>query len=173
MSSREALAPFLKHEEARLLAESAAPAGPFQYILCAATSPAVKQQDESLTYLNQGRTPSSQTYVSQRWSSGITIICFLWGFISAATFNSIKIEIKYSKNTETDQRWDSDHLSHLTAILFIRNDLILWIWKSHTTQVEEGALQCCTVCLQQSLPDHSWADVFWCFTTQLMSTAPL
>lgn len=52
---REALAPFLKHEEARLLAESAAPTGPFQYILCAATSPAVKQQDESLTYLNQGQ----------------------------------------------------------------------------------------------------------------------
>ncbi|XP_029693499.1 transcription factor CP2-like protein 1 isoform X2 [Takifugu rubripes] len=52
---REALAPFLKNEEARLMAESAAPSGPFQYILCAATSPAVKQQEESLTYLNQGQ----------------------------------------------------------------------------------------------------------------------
>lgn len=57
--SREALAPFLKNEEARLMAESAAPSGPFQYILCAATSPAVKQQDESLTYLNQGEPLSS------------------------------------------------------------------------------------------------------------------
>lgn len=28
---------------------------PFQYILCAATSPAVKQTDETLTYLNQGQ----------------------------------------------------------------------------------------------------------------------
>ncbi|TWW80300.1 Transcription factor CP2-like protein 1 CP2-related transcriptional repressor 1 [Takifugu flavidus] len=37
------------------MAESAAPSGPFQYILCAATSPAVKQQEESLTYLNQGQ----------------------------------------------------------------------------------------------------------------------
>lgn len=55
--SREALAPFLKNEEARLMAESAAPMGPFQYILCASTSPAVKQQEESLTYLNQGKVP--------------------------------------------------------------------------------------------------------------------
>lgn len=35
------------------MAESGA-RSPFQYILCAATSPAVKQQEESLTYLNQG-----------------------------------------------------------------------------------------------------------------------
>ncbi|XP_068185428.1 transcription factor CP2-like protein 1 isoform X2 [Antennarius striatus] len=51
---REALAPFLKNEEARLLAESGGGAA-FQFVLCAATSPAVKQQDESLTYLNQGQ----------------------------------------------------------------------------------------------------------------------
>lgn len=41
------------------MAESAAPSGPFQYILCASTSPAVKQQEESLTYLNQGEPLSS------------------------------------------------------------------------------------------------------------------
>uniref|UniRef100_A0A672YXB9 Transcription factor CP2-like 1 n=1 Tax=Sphaeramia orbicularis TaxID=375764 RepID=A0A672YXB9_9TELE len=52
---REALAPFLKNEEARLMAESNAKGSPFQYILCAATSPAVKQQEETLTYLNQGQ----------------------------------------------------------------------------------------------------------------------
>lgn len=51
---REALAPFLKNEEARLMSENSAKRTPFQYILCAATSPAVKQQEESLTYLNQG-----------------------------------------------------------------------------------------------------------------------
>lgn len=50
---REALAPFLKDEEAKLMAENAAKRTPFQYILCAATSPAVKQQEETLTYLNQ------------------------------------------------------------------------------------------------------------------------
>lgn len=54
LSFREALAPFLKDEEARLMAENAAKRTPFQYILCAATSPAVKQQEETLTYLNQG-----------------------------------------------------------------------------------------------------------------------
>ncbi|XP_069010489.1 transcription factor CP2-like protein 1 isoform X1 [Embiotoca jacksoni] len=52
---REALAPFLKNEEARLMAESGAKRPPFQYVLCAATSPAVKQQEETLTYLNQGQ----------------------------------------------------------------------------------------------------------------------
>uniref|UniRef100_I3J9T4 Transcription factor CP2-like 1 n=1 Tax=Oreochromis niloticus TaxID=8128 RepID=I3J9T4_ORENI len=55
VSSREALAPFLKNEEARLMAENGAKRTPFQYILCAATSPAVKQQEEALTYLNQGQ----------------------------------------------------------------------------------------------------------------------
>lgn len=54
VSFREALAPFLKNEEAKLMAENGAKRTPFQYILCAATSPAVKQQEESLTYLNQG-----------------------------------------------------------------------------------------------------------------------
>ncbi|XP_068429206.1 transcription factor CP2-like protein 1 [Clinocottus analis] len=52
---REALAPFLKNEEARLMAERGAKRSPFQYLLCAATSPAVKQQEETLTYLNQGQ----------------------------------------------------------------------------------------------------------------------
>uniref|UniRef100_A0AAX7VN93 Grh/CP2 DB domain-containing protein n=1 Tax=Astatotilapia calliptera TaxID=8154 RepID=A0AAX7VN93_ASTCA len=52
---REALAPFIKNEEARLMAENGAKRTPFQYILCAATSPAVKQQEEALTYLNQGQ----------------------------------------------------------------------------------------------------------------------
>uniref|UniRef100_A0A8D2ZJI8 Transcription factor CP2-like 1 n=1 Tax=Scophthalmus maximus TaxID=52904 RepID=A0A8D2ZJI8_SCOMX len=54
---REAIAPFLTNEEARLMAESAlgAKRSPFQYVLCAATSPAVKQQEETLTYLNQGQ----------------------------------------------------------------------------------------------------------------------
>ncbi|XP_014898818.1 transcription factor CP2-like protein 1 [Poecilia latipinna] len=52
---RDALAPFLKTEEARLRADSGARRPPFHYVLCAATSPAVKQQEETLTYLNQGQ----------------------------------------------------------------------------------------------------------------------
>ncbi|KAM3861757.1 transcription factor CP2-like protein 1 [Diretmus argenteus] len=52
---REALAPFLKNEEARHMADNGAKRTPFQYVLCAATSPAVKQQEETLTYLNQGQ----------------------------------------------------------------------------------------------------------------------
>ncbi|KAK5890841.1 hypothetical protein CesoFtcFv8_014323 [Champsocephalus esox] len=50
---RDALAPFLKDEEARLTAESVCKRSPLQVVLCAATSPAVKQQEETLTYLNQ------------------------------------------------------------------------------------------------------------------------
>uniref|UniRef100_A0A8C7IJ86 Transcription factor CP2-like 1 n=1 Tax=Oncorhynchus kisutch TaxID=8019 RepID=A0A8C7IJ86_ONCKI len=52
---RDALAPFLKHEEERHATENGAKWSPFQYVLCAATSPAVKQQEETLTYLNQGQ----------------------------------------------------------------------------------------------------------------------
>ncbi|XP_031438187.1 transcription factor CP2-like protein 1 isoform X2 [Clupea harengus] len=53
---RDALAPFLKNEEERQTSENnAINMSPFQYILCAATSPAVKHQDETLTYLNQGQ----------------------------------------------------------------------------------------------------------------------
>lgn len=52
------------------MAESAAAAPrPFQYVLCAATSPAVKQQDESLTYLNQGErlSPGAVLEPQYRW----------------------------------------------------------------------------------------------------------
>ncbi|XP_062312947.1 transcription factor CP2-like protein 1 [Osmerus eperlanus] len=52
---REALAPFLKQEEERHDSENATKLSPFQYVLCAPTSPAVKQQEETLTYLNQGQ----------------------------------------------------------------------------------------------------------------------
>uniref|UniRef100_A0A8D0DEW3 Transcription factor CP2-like 1 n=1 Tax=Sander lucioperca TaxID=283035 RepID=A0A8D0DEW3_SANLU len=55
LSFRDALAPFLKNEEVRLTAGNGAKRTPFQYILCAASSPAVRQQEESLTYLNQGQ----------------------------------------------------------------------------------------------------------------------
>uniref|UniRef100_A0A6J0U6S0 Transcription factor CP2-like protein 1 n=1 Tax=Pogona vitticeps TaxID=103695 RepID=A0A6J0U6S0_9SAUR len=54
---REPLAlPFLKQEEPNSISTSAEQHCPsFQYILCAATSPAVKQHEETLTYLNQGQ----------------------------------------------------------------------------------------------------------------------
>ncbi|XP_006833727.1 PREDICTED: transcription factor CP2-like protein 1-like [Chrysochloris asiatica] len=47
--------PYLKQEELPNI-PSADPLGSvFQYVLCAATSPAVKQHEETLTYLNQGQ----------------------------------------------------------------------------------------------------------------------
>ncbi|KAL2081011.1 hypothetical protein ACEWY4_022864 [Coilia grayii] len=52
---RDALAPFLKNEDERQTSENNAVMSPFQYILCAATSPALKHQEETLTYLNQGQ----------------------------------------------------------------------------------------------------------------------
>ncbi|XP_069490818.1 upstream-binding protein 1-like [Ambystoma mexicanum] len=53
---RETLAlPFLKQEEQPLHGTPELHCPAFQYILCAATSPAVKIQDETLTYLNQGQ----------------------------------------------------------------------------------------------------------------------
>lgn len=77
LSFREALAPFLKNEEARLMAENGARRSPFQYILCAATSPAVKQQEESLTYLNQGSDLSSylNVHTESMDRSSLSVTC--------------------------------------------------------------------------------------------------
>ncbi|KAG2459316.1 TF2L1 protein, partial [Polypterus senegalus] len=47
--------PIFKQEEPQLSPENESKVPPFQYILCAATSPAVKLHDETLTYLNQGQ----------------------------------------------------------------------------------------------------------------------
>nr|XP_030695663.2 transcription factor CP2-like protein 1 [Globicephala melas] len=53
---REALPlPYLKQEEPPNIPRAEPPCPTFQYVLCAATSPAVKQQEETLTYLNQGQ----------------------------------------------------------------------------------------------------------------------
>ena len=46
--------PYLKQEELPNIPRAEPPCPAFQYVLCAATSPAVKQQEETLTYLNQG-----------------------------------------------------------------------------------------------------------------------
>ncbi|KAJ8351627.1 hypothetical protein SKAU_G00231030 [Synaphobranchus kaupii] len=51
---RDALASFFKHEDTQPSAVNDAKMPHFQYILCAATSPAVKTHEETLTYLNQG-----------------------------------------------------------------------------------------------------------------------
>uniref|UniRef100_A0A3Q2ZPP5 Upstream-binding protein 1 n=1 Tax=Kryptolebias marmoratus TaxID=37003 RepID=A0A3Q2ZPP5_KRYMA len=47
--------PIFKQEDSSLPPETTTKNPPFQYVLCAATSPAVKIQDETLTYLNQGQ----------------------------------------------------------------------------------------------------------------------
>lgn len=46
--------PIFKQEDTSLPSENETKNPPFQYVLCAATSPAVKLHDETLTYLNQG-----------------------------------------------------------------------------------------------------------------------
>ncbi|XP_074082012.1 alpha-globin transcription factor CP2 [Macrotis lagotis] len=47
--------PIFKQEESSLPPDNESKILPFQYVLCAATSPAVKLHDETLTYLNQGQ----------------------------------------------------------------------------------------------------------------------
>ncbi|XP_059826299.1 transcription factor CP2-like protein 1 isoform X1 [Hypanus sabinus] len=47
--------PVFKHEESNPSPRTDAKLLPFQYVLCAATSPAVKLHEETLTYLNQGQ----------------------------------------------------------------------------------------------------------------------
>nr|XP_020853445.1 transcription factor CP2-like protein 1 isoform X2 [Phascolarctos cinereus] len=53
---RESLAlPYLKQEDPASISTSDMHCPVFQYVLCAVTSPAVKQHEETLTYLNQGQ----------------------------------------------------------------------------------------------------------------------
>ncbi|XP_061110787.1 upstream-binding protein 1 isoform X3 [Conger conger] len=53
---RDVLAlPIFKQEDSSLPPEPETKNPPFQYVLCASTSPAVKLHDETLTYLNQGQ----------------------------------------------------------------------------------------------------------------------
>ncbi|XP_051850584.1 transcription factor CP2-like protein 1 isoform X2 [Antechinus flavipes] len=53
---RESLAlPYLKQEDPSTMSTSDMHCPVFQYVLCAVTSPAVKQHEETLTYLNQGQ----------------------------------------------------------------------------------------------------------------------
>ncbi|XP_049995234.1 upstream-binding protein 1 isoform X7 [Alexandromys fortis] len=47
--------PIFKQEDSSLSLDGEAKHPPFQYVMCAATSPAVKLHDETLTYLNQGQ----------------------------------------------------------------------------------------------------------------------
>ncbi|KAM9386313.1 upstream-binding protein 1 [Pholidichthys leucotaenia] len=47
--------PIFKQEDSTLPSENETKNPPFQYVLCAPTSPAVKLHDETLTYLNQGQ----------------------------------------------------------------------------------------------------------------------
>uniref|UniRef100_A0A7N8Y220 Transcription factor CP2 n=1 Tax=Mastacembelus armatus TaxID=205130 RepID=A0A7N8Y220_9TELE len=47
--------PIFKQEESNLPPDTDNKILPFQYVLCASTSPAVKLHDETLTYLNQGQ----------------------------------------------------------------------------------------------------------------------
>ncbi|KAM4540073.1 upstream-binding protein 1 isoform 2-T2 [Odontesthes bonariensis] len=54
--TRDVLAlPIFKQEDSSLPPENETKNPPFQYVLCAATSPAVKLHEETLTYLNQGQ----------------------------------------------------------------------------------------------------------------------
>ena len=50
--------PIFKQEESNLPPDNENKILPFQYVLCAATSPAIKLHDETLTYLNQGQCPT-------------------------------------------------------------------------------------------------------------------
>lgn len=57
--------PIFKQEEPQVSPENEARLPPLQYVLCAATSPAVKLHEETLTYLNQGSGQSTGPGQSQ------------------------------------------------------------------------------------------------------------
>nr|XP_033773182.1 transcription factor CP2-like protein 1 isoform X2 [Geotrypetes seraphini] len=72
---RESLpVPFLKQEEQSVSATPELHCPTFQCVLCAATSPAIKLQDETLTYLNQGQ--SYEIRMLSNWrQSGESVGC--------------------------------------------------------------------------------------------------
>ncbi|XP_047012067.2 transcription factor CP2-like protein 1 isoform X6 [Ictalurus punctatus] len=82
---RETVATLLKAKQERHSAGSEAKPPPFQYILCAATSPAVKLHEETLTYLNQGQSYEIRmlnrkllecTHVSSKWVKSTVRVVF-------------------------------------------------------------------------------------------------
>ncbi|XP_078085427.1 transcription factor CP2-like protein 1 [Mustelus asterias] len=66
--------PVLKHEESNLPPGSGAKLLPFQYVLCAATSPAVKLHEETLTYLNQGQSYEIRMFDNRKLGDGQEVI---------------------------------------------------------------------------------------------------
>uniref|UniRef100_A0A672HKY3 Transcription factor CP2-like 1 n=1 Tax=Salarias fasciatus TaxID=181472 RepID=A0A672HKY3_SALFA len=103
---RDALAPFLKSEESRLLARSDARGAPFHYVLCAATSPAVKLQEETLTYLNQGKRASRQRNVSdERITSNNKSLKLHKGSIVRVVFHDRRLQYMEHQQLE-GWRWN-------------------------------------------------------------------
>ncbi|KAI4902573.1 hypothetical protein NFI96_033933 [Prochilodus magdalenae] len=101
MFFREALAPFMKHEAEGHFSEDTTPLVPFQYVLCAATSPAAKLQDETLTYLNQGQSYEIRmlnrklvecTHISNKYvkvgQRALYVWCFMTGVCSTPSGSS-------------------------------------------------------------------------------------
>ncbi|KAI4566608.1 hypothetical protein MJG53_015285 [Ovis ammon polii x Ovis aries] len=76
---REALPlPYLKQEELANILRVEQPCPALQYMLCAATSPVVKQQEETLTYLNQDVPLSMGVLEPQVLPSQLNTVEFYW-----------------------------------------------------------------------------------------------
>ncbi|RMC05393.1 hypothetical protein DUI87_18583 [Hirundo rustica rustica] len=75
--------PIFKQEDSSLPQENETKHPPFQYVMCAATSPAVKLYDETLTYLNQGW----YTYVNA--ACGRVAGC--WNRLSREVFTALSL----------------------------------------------------------------------------------
>lgn len=72
LSSDVLALPIFKQEESNLPPENENKILPFQYVLCAPTSPAIKLHDETLTYLNQGQYENPSRAIP-----GLYGICYL------------------------------------------------------------------------------------------------
>lgn len=66
--------PIFKQEESSLPSDNENKILPFQYVLCASTSPAVKLHEETLTYLNQG------SHWAPTLCLALVFAFFLWKF---------------------------------------------------------------------------------------------
>lgn len=73
--------PIFKQEDTNLPPENETKNPPFQYVLCAATSPAVKLHDETLTYLNQGERESLHVLKRMFWLFDVLLPCCVAHFL--------------------------------------------------------------------------------------------
>lgn len=109
--------PIFKQEKTSLPPDHETKNPPFQYVLCAATSPAVKLHDETLTYLNQGETISVSFIFIEYWSTQKMSIVFCAAQLCFYTPEAFSPSVDVTLSPQIIMPPQSCHLSPFAPIL--------------------------------------------------------